>query len=387
MPPRMIWLTIVLRLSSAPLFFGALVLGIRSAHTLTNLAACVALLVLGVIQLLYWRQPWPIRPRRAVVALGAMIPPITLLQHVLHVPQPLLWLYPAIIAGAGLGSPLSAIVVGLMALAAALPVVPVDRTGLTLMTMLGANHTILLSIVLAGLGMAAVRQLIIVNANLQATRAELAELAVARERERLACDLHDLLGRTLSLIAVKAELANRLSAGRELPAEDEMREVQQLARLALRDVREALTAYRTPTIPAELAAARLALRSAGIEASVAGSDTAVDPAHEATLAWALREAVTNVVKHSGARHCWITLTSTAGVTTLEVVDDGWGPSGGEGGSGLCGLADRIHALSGTLEAGPGGVRGAGRPLGQAGTGGFRVRVTLQAGAPELETIR
>lgn len=148
-------------------------------------------------------------------------------------------------------------------------------------------------------------------------------------------------------------------------------------------MREGLAAYRVPTVSSELAAARLALQSAGVEASVAGSDTEVDPAHEATLAWALREAVTNVVKHSGARHCWITLTSTAGVTTLEVVDDGSGPSVAEGGSGLRDLADRIEALDGALETGPAGGRGA---L-WAGPGGFRVRVTLNAGAPALETIR
>src|SRR5262249_5534980 len=173
--------------------------------------------LLGAIQLAYWWRPWPVRQRRAVVALAAMIPPIALLQQVLPAPQPLLWLYPAIVAGAGLPAPLSAAVVGVMALAAVFPLPPTDHTGAALV--LGTTHTLLLSTVLAGLGMAAVRQLILVNADLQATRAELAELAVARERERLARDLHDLLGRTLSLIAVKAELAARLSAGRAPPAE------------------------------------------------------------------------------------------------------------------------------------------------------------------------
>lgn len=400
MPPRMIWLVVVVRLASAPLFVGALGLGIRSEHSPMNLGAAVALLVLGAIQLWYWWRPWPgparskgrpaphTRQGRAVVALGAMVPPIALLQHVLHVPQPLLWLYPAIIAGSGLAAPLSAVVVGLMAFAAVVPDVPV-RSGVTPLAVLGSQHAIFLSIVLAGLGMVAVRQLMIVNAELQATRAELAELAVARERERLARDLHDLLGRTLSLIAVKAELAHRLSAGRAPSAEAELREVQQLARQAVRDVREALTACRTPTISAELAAARLALGSAGVEASVVGTDLEVDPANEATLAWALREAVTNVVKHSGARHCWITLKNTADVTMLEVVDDGRGPGDGAGGSGLPGLADRIHALGGTLEAGPSGGRGAGCEVpsepGRVGLGGFRVRVTL--GARALEPIR
>src|SRR5439155_15739272 len=101
--------------------------------------------------------------------------------------------------------------------------------------------SVLLSIVLAGLGMHAVRQLIIANADLHATRAELADLAVAADRERLARDLHDLLARTLSLIAVKAELASRLIAKGDSAATAELSDVQHLARQAVRDVREAVT--------------------------------------------------------------------------------------------------------------------------------------------------
>jgi two-component system sensor histidine kinase DesK len=385
--PRMTWLTVALRVAGAPLFVGAIALGVRAEPTQVNLIAAGALLVLGVIHQAYWWQPWPLstRPRglpapralqrRAVIALVAMIPPVAVLQHVVQLSQPLLWLYPALIAGSGLATPLSAVVVGFMALAAVLPVVPLNHPGLAQIVILGTTHTLLLAIVLAGLGMAAVRQLILVNADLQATKAELAELAVAHERERLARDLHDLLGRTFSLIAVKAELAQRLSAGREPPTEAELGEIQQLARAALRDVREALTAYRAPTVRAELAAARLALQSAGIEASVTGADTEVDPAHEPTLAWAIREAVTNVVKHSGARHCEITLAAAPGVATLEVVDDGWGPTGDESGSGLRGLAERLQSLGGTIEAGP-------REL-----GGFRVCVSLRARTPNLVAVR
>jgi two-component system sensor histidine kinase DesK len=381
--PRMTWLTVALRVAGAPLFFGAVALGLRAEPTPHNLAAAGALLVLGVIHMAYWWRPWHGpdqggargRQRRAVVALVAMIPPIAVLQHVVQISQPLLWLYPAMIAGSGLAAPLSAVVVGLMALAAVLPDVPMSHAGLTQIVILGTTHTLLLAIMLAGLGMAAVRQLILVNTDLQVTKAELAELAVARERERLARDLHDLLGRTFSLIAVKAELAQRLSAGREPPTETELTEIQQLARAALRDVREALTAYQAPTVRAELAAARTALRSAGIEASVARADVAIDPACEPTIAWVLREAVTNVVKHSGARHCAITLENAAGVTTLDVVDDGWGPSSSGTGSGLRGLADRVQALGGAIEAGP------------RETGGFRVRVILKAQSPALEPVR
>jgi two-component system sensor histidine kinase DesK len=226
-----------------------------------------------------------------------------------------------------------------------------------------------LSIVLAGLGMTAVRQLIAVNADLHATRAELADVAVAGERERLARELHDLLGRTLSLIAVKAELASRLSAKGDSSADAELADVQRLARQAVRDVREAVAGDHAPGVDTELAAAEAALRTAGIAVSVERTSAGIDPAHETTVAWALREAVTNVVKHSGARTCRIALEVGDGCTTLQVDDDGRGAVGGRTGTGLDGLADRIHALGGTIEVGPSQGRG------------FRLRVRLGAASP------
>lgn len=230
------------------------------------------------------------------------------------------------------------------------------------------SHSILLSIALAGLGMTAVRQLIARTADLLATRAELADLAVAGERERLARELHDLLGRTLSLIAVKAELTSRLSAKGDPSGEAELGDVQRLARQAVRDVREAVAGTLTPGVAAELAAAEAALRTAGIAVRVDITAASLDPAHETTFAWALREAVTNVVKHSGARTCRIALAAD-GSTMLDVDDDGRGPVGGGAGTGLDGLADRIHALGGTIEVGPGEGRG------------FRLRVRLGTAEP------
>src|SRR5204862_2816691 len=133
--------------------------------------------------------------------------------------------------------------VGLLAVAAG---VPAEMESMHLARMLGPGHAILLAVALAGLGMTAVRQLIALNADLHATRAELADLAVAGERERLARELHDLLGRTLSLIAVKAELASRLSAKGDSSAEAELGDVQRLARQAVRDVREAIAGDHAP---------------------------------------------------------------------------------------------------------------------------------------------
>src|SRR5262249_19633422 len=146
-------------------------------------------------------------------------------------------------------------------------------------------------------------------------------------------------------------------------------DVQRLARQAIRDVREAVTGAHSPTIEAELAAAESALRTAGIAFGVENTSASVDPVHETTLAWALREAVTNVVKHSGARTCRIALRAADGSSVLEVEDDGRGPIRGSTGTGLEGLADRVHALGGALEIGPRNGRG------------FRLRVLLGAAAP------
>ncbi len=374
MPRTMIWLATVIRVAIAPVLLGAAALLVKSPQSLSDLAVAAGLVLLGAIHVFYWWRPWPKRQRSAVAALAGMVLINFVLLNLLGLAEPLVWLYPALIAGFGLRMPAAAVGVGLTALAAAAPLAlegslihptePVHPAAA-----LGPSHSVLLSIVLAGLGMTAVRQLIAVNADLHFTRAELADLAVASERERLARELHDLLGRTLSLIAVKAELASRLSAKADPSAAAELADVQQLARQAVRDVRETVTGAHTPTVHAELDAARAALHTAGIAVSVDIGGTSIEPAHETTIAWALREAVTNVVKHSGARTCRISLDAGDGCSALEVRDDGSGPGGGGTGTGLGGLADRIHALGGTIEVGPGDGAG------------FRLRVRLSAAAP------
>ena len=379
MPTTMIWLATVIRVAIAPVLVGALGLLVESPRSASDLAAAAGLILLGAIHVLYWWRPWPSRQRRAVAAVAGMVVINFVLLNLLGLAEPLLWLYPALIAGAGLRVRAAAVGVGLTALAAAAPIAlegrlihPVDAVQPT--DALGPSHSILLSIVLAGLGMTAVRQLIALNAELHATRAELADLAVAGERERLARELHDLLGRTLSLIAVKAELASRLSAKGDRSADAELADVQRLARQAVRDVREAVAGGHAPSVDAELAAAEAALRSVGIKVSVDNTAASIDPAHETTIAWALREAVTNVVKHSGARTCRIALDAADGSTTLDVDDDGRGPVGEGTGTGLDGLADRIHALGGILEVGP-----------NDGCG-FRLRVRLGAAVPPCSQV-
>ena len=197
---------------------------------------------------------------------------------------------------------------------------------------------------------------------LRLARAEVARLAVANERLRFARDLHDLLGHSLSLVALKADLVEQLIPQAPDRAVHEVRDVQRVSRAALKEVREAVAGYRQPSLATELAAAREVLAAAGIGSHVdidgggEGEVAGLPPVVDATLAWAVREAVTNVIRHSGARRCTIQLMTTgADAIRLEVVDDGRGaaPSGEHTpGHGLAGLAERLAAVGGGCQAGP-----------------------------------
>jgi two-component system, NarL family, sensor histidine kinase DesK len=374
MPSSMTWLATVIRIAIAPALMGALAQLIHSPRAATDVAAALGLLLIAATHSVYWWDPWQRKPQLAVAALGTMVVTNFVLLNLLGLAEPLLWLYPALVAGAGLRTPAALVGIGLTALAAAAPLAldggvvhPIDA--LHPADALGPSHSVLLSIILAGLGMNAVRQLIAVNSDLHTTRAELADLAVAADRERLARELHDLLARTLSLIAVKAELASRLSARGDAAAAEELTDVQRLARQAVRDVRQAVTGSVAPSFRAELAEAQAALDAAGIEVEIDMDPTQLDAAHETTIAWALREAVTNVVKHSGARMCWITVRATDASTSLEVDDDGRGSGETMSGTGLNGLAERVRALGGTLK------------VERSEQQGFRLRVQLGSLAP------
>jgi two-component system sensor histidine kinase DesK len=188
------------------------------------------------------------------------------------------------------------------------------------------------------------------NAALREARAELAEMAVAEERLRFSRDLHDLLGHDLSLIALKAELAGKLLPARTDAAADEVEQIRELTRSALQQVREAVDGYRRPSLPSELAGARVALEAAGIDLRVDAPDEPIDPEVESVLAWAVREGATNAIRHSGARHAEITIRPGL----LEIADDGRGaPPPEPGGNGLTGLRERVQAVGGTVEAGAG----------------------------------
>lgn len=181
------------------------------------------------------------------------------------------------------------------------------------------------------------------------TRVLHARLAVAEERLRFSRDLHDVFGRTLSVVAVKSELAAELAARGRPGAEEQMLEVRRIAQDALREVRAVVAGYRTADLAAELVGARSVLRSAGIETTVHGDETPVGEAAQAALAWAVREAVTNVVRHSTARVCTITVHRDQRSSVVEVVNDGVTTTTGTGGgSGLLGLAERLEGAGGSL---------------------------------------
>jgi two-component system sensor histidine kinase DesK len=190
------------------------------------------------------------------------------------------------------------------------------------------------------------------NAALATSRDEARRLAVVAERERIARDLHDVLGHTLTVVAVKADLAGKLIERDPAAARREIEDIRRTAREALADVRSAVTGMRSATLAAELAGAKSALESASIAHDVNTEAGALPAPIETALAYVLREAVTNVVRHSGATRCTIALTRDADVARLEVRDDGRG--GGDGavlreGNGMAGMRLRLSPLGGRLD--------------------------------------
>jgi two-component system sensor histidine kinase DesK len=203
---------------------------------------------------------------------------------------------------------------------------------------------ILFGTLVATLAIWGITQAINRNIEVLSVREENARLALADERNRFARDLHDILGHSLTVITVKAELANRLIEVDPDRARTELADLERLSRDALTDVRRAVDGYRELTLPGELARARTALSAAEIDADLPNSTDGVPSDRRELFAWAVREGITNVIRHSGARRCSVVL----GQHEVEVRDDGRGTGATEPGNGLTGLRERAAALGGTV---------------------------------------
>jgi two-component system sensor histidine kinase DesK len=204
-----------------------------------------------------------------------------------------------------------------------------------------------------GFTMLAFRRLIATVIELRSARAEVSRLAIADERLRISRDVHDILGHSLSVIALKSQVARRLMHSDPDAAAEAMGDVESVARESLAEVRAMVTGYRQRSLTDELQGARDVLDAAGIALAVT-RDSFVPPAPvDSLLAWTVREGVTNVLRHSRAHHCEISLEASNGGFTVAIVDDGVGGIANAGGSGLHGLRERVGAAGGHVEAGPG----------------------------------
>jgi two-component system sensor histidine kinase DesK len=194
---------------------------------------------------------------------------------------------------------------------------------------------------------------------LRNAQGEIARLAVVEERARFSRDMHDVLGHSLTVVTVKSELARRLIPVDPGRAEEELADIERLTRSALADLRAAVAGYREMSLSTELAAAQAGLAAADIQAHLPRNGEEVDPDLRELFGWVLREGVTNVIRHSGSRNCWVTVEPEM----LRIEDDGRGPApvGSERrdlvrGSGIAGLAARAGESGAalTVEAGPRG---------------------------------
>jgi two-component system sensor histidine kinase DesK len=206
------------------------------------------------------------------------------------------------------------------------------------------DEGILFGTLVATLAIWGISQAISRNIEILQVREENARLALDDERNRFARDLHDILGHSLTVITVKAELANRLIDVDPERVQAELADLERLSRDALADVRRAVEGYRELTLPGELAKARMALSAAEIAADLPNSTDGVPTDRRELFAWAVREGITNVIRHSGARRCTVVL----GEHEVEVRDDGRGADSPGQGHGLTGLRERAAAVGGTV---------------------------------------
>ena len=198
-----------------------------------------------------------------------------------------------------------------------------------------------------GAGNLIAAQRIRANQKLGLAHEEIAQLAKVAERERIARDLHDVLGHTLSVVVLKSELAGKLMRKDPERALKEMGEVEEIARHALAEVREAIRGYRSEGLAAEIERARTALDAAGVSLDCTTALPSLRPAEETMVSLVVREAVTNIVRHAHASRCSIRFKHDEKTRRLVVEDDGRGGIRNEG-NGLRGMRERVEALGGKL---------------------------------------
>jgi two-component system sensor histidine kinase DesK len=313
-------------------------------------AAAAALATFAAVYLrLFWILPWvgEERRREGLALLGAIAGLAIALAATLEDGWLALMVYLSVAAG--------------LALPMRLAVAGVAATAVLAGAMVGADEPVVVQTLVFGLLVIAVRRLSGLVEELEAARARVAELAVSEERLRLSRDLHDLLGHNLSVIALKGELARRfIEQDEPAAAAEEIRDVESVARESLHEAREAVRGLRRGSLDAELGRALEALEAADIEAAVR-IDGPLPGQVEGILAFVVREAATNVIRHSQARRCEFSIRRVAETAELEVCDDGVGAPGSRtDGSGLQGLGERLANAGGTLE------------VGTASGGGFRL---------------
>ncbi|GII98133.1 two-component system sensor histidine kinase DesK [Sediminihabitans luteus] len=310
----------------------------------------VALTVVGYVACLYGTRTYDVDPRAAWVflVLFALCVALTSIRAQEHAFEGLVFLN--VCAIFLFRSPLALVVAGVSATVTV--VVPLvvgwDSAG-----------NIVMIIVFTSAAVYAFMGLVEANRQLADAQDEVATLAATHERERLARDMHDVLGHSLTVIAVKADLATRMLRADPERGAAEVAEIQSLARTALSDVRGMIAHARHVTLGAELANCRAVLDSAGVEADLPGAIDIVPDEHRELFAWVVREGTTNVLRHAHASRVRVTLARDG----VVVEDDGRGWAGGKG-SGLLGLSERARAAGATVVTGR-------SPL-----GGFRLAVTL-----------
>jgi two-component system, NarL family, sensor histidine kinase DesK len=322
------------------------------------LAGYVVLIAFGVVYLAAMRARWGEHPERFRYLFFVMLALFVIEVPIAHEDAFVMCVFIAVHAMAMLG-PRTVTIVIAMALAATFVPALIPSWDA------GVNVDMGVTILIISMAMWAFLGLVQANMQLSTARSEVARLAAEGERSRIARDLHDLLGHSLTTITIKAGLARRLSATDPQRAAVEITEVEDIARRSLVDVRAAVSGYREVSLAGELATAGEVLRAAGIEASLPRSVEHVDEQRQALFGWVVREGVTNVVRHARATTC----TISVGHDWVEVADDGRS-SAADAGNGLTGLGERVAAVGGHVQAGPwaGGERA-----------GWRLRVEV-AGA-------